>query len=122
MFAIAPVAGCLDGGDSSPRTIEMNEASFAPSSVTIPPGTTVRWKNTSDVEHTVTAYEDEIPDAAEYFASGGFDSERTARNNVTGGLVAPGETYDHTFDQAGTYEYFCIPHESSGMTGSVRVE
>ncbi|MFB6235293.1 MAG: plastocyanin/azurin family copper-binding protein [Halopenitus sp.] len=122
VFAVAPLAGCVDGGDSSPQTIEMDEASFVPSSVSISPGTTVRWKNTSDVEQTVTAYEDKIPNEAAYFASGGFDSEQAARNNVTDGLVAPRETYEHTFDQAGTYEYFCIPHESSGMIGTVRVE
>jgi len=57
-----------------------------------------------------------------YFASGEFDSEGTARDNINEGLVAAGEAYEHTFERAGTYEYYCIPHESSGMTGTVRVE
>ncbi|MGH2699836.1 MAG: plastocyanin/azurin family copper-binding protein [Actinomycetota bacterium] len=30
--------------------------------------------------------------------------------------------FEVTFDQPGTYGYFCIPHEGSNMTGSVWVE
>ncbi|RDI69588.1 plastocyanin/azurin family copper-binding protein [Halopelagius longus] len=115
-------AGCLSGGDRSPRTIGMQGTDFSPATVTITTGASLRWKNTSDIEHTVTAYEEKIPDDAAYFASGGFDSERAARNNVTGGLIAPGETYEHTFEVTGRYKCFCIPHESSGMVGTVKVE
>ncbi|MFC7138412.1 plastocyanin/azurin family copper-binding protein [Halosimplex aquaticum] len=96
--------------------------SFEPKTATIDSGGTVTWTNESDIRHTVTAYEDETPDEAAYFASGGFESERAARNRVTEGLLASGEKYEHTFDQPGTYRYFCIPHESSGMVGTVRVE
>jgi plastocyanin len=94
---------------------------FEPKAATIETGETVRWTNESDIEHTVTAYVDEIPDEAAYFASGGFESERAARNRVTEGLIAPGENYEHTFEEPGTYGYFCIPHEGSGMVGTVRV-
>ncbi|WP_425499645.1 plastocyanin/azurin family copper-binding protein [Halogeometricum luteum] len=101
----------------------MNEDfAFDPKTVTVSAGTTVRWVNDSEVGHTVTAYGDRIPTEAAYFASGGFESERAARNDVSGGLLATDETYEHTFDITGTYEYVCIPHESSGMTGTVTVE
>lgn len=120
--ALAATAGCLGGEDGSPRTIEMNEMSFIPSSTSVTAGSKVRWKNTTDVKHTVTAYEKKIPEDAAYFASGEFDSEQTARNNLTEGLIAPGETYKYTFEVTGAYEYFCIPHESSGMVGTVRVK
>ncbi|EJN56852.1 plastocyanin/azurin family copper-binding protein [Halogranum rubrum] len=101
----------------------MNEDfAFDPKTLTVSAGTTVRWVNDSDVGHTVTAYGDRIPTEAVYFASGGFESERAARNDVSGGLLATGDTYEHTFDVTGTYEYVCIPHESSGMTGTVTVE
>lgn len=33
-----------------------------------------------------------------------------------------GHTYSYTFETAGTYEYYCAPHRSSGMTGSFTVE
>ncbi|WP_232833905.1 plastocyanin/azurin family copper-binding protein [Saliphagus sp. LR7] len=95
---------------------------FEPQTVMIDSGETVTWTNESDIEHTVTAYEDEIPEGAAYFASGGFESERAARSRVKEGLIAPGETYEHTFDHPGTYGYFCIPHEGSGMVGTIRVE
>ncbi|MEZ3172407.1 MULTISPECIES: cupredoxin domain-containing protein [Haloferacaceae] len=98
-----------------------DDHTFEPKTATIETGGTVTWTNESDIQHTVTAYEDEIPAEAVYFASGGFESERAARNRVTEGLIAPGENYEHTFDQPGTYGYCCIPHESSGMVGTVLV-
>jgi hypothetical protein len=30
-------------------------------------------------------------------------------------------TFSFTFEEPGTYDYFCIPHESLGMIGSVTV-
>lgn len=117
-------AGCSSAGGSSGATaVSMtDDFGFDPKRVTISAGSTVKWTNDSDVGHTVTAYEDRIPADADYFASGGFDSERTARNDVSGGLLASGEAYEHTFDVPGTFEYVCIPHESSGMTGTVVVQ
>ena len=32
-----------------------------------------------------------------------------------------GGTFSFTFEEPGTYDYFCIPHESMGMIGSVTV-
>lgn len=89
-------------------------------------GDTVVWANTGSRNHTVTAYDDGLPDGADYFASGGFEGEQAAReawaNSVGGGgVVQPGETYDHTFEVPGDYYYFCIPHEDAGMLGKVVV-
>lgn len=95
---------------------------FEPKTAMIEPGQTVTWENRSDVDHTVTAYEDGISDGDTYFASGSFESERAARDDVTEGLIAPDDGYEHTFERAGTYEYYCVPHESSGMVGTVQVE
>ena len=122
-FATLSTAGCLTGQSSTIQTVTMpDDLTFEPKTATIETGETVKWMNESDIEHTVTTYEGEIPDEATYFASGGFESERAARNRVNEGLIAPGEDYEHTFDQPGTYGYFCIPHESSGMVGTVRVK
>ncbi|PSQ19222.1 halocyanin [Halobacteriales archaeon QS_8_69_26] len=56
------------------------------------------------------------------WASGGFESESAARGAWDDeGVVAGGETYEHTFEVEGTYEYFCIPHEGAGMVGSIEV-
>lgn len=122
-FASIGTAGCLNGQSSTNKTITMtDDLTFEPKTATIKTGETVKWKNTSDVDHTVTAYEGKIPDGAAYFASGGFESERAARNSVKEGLIAPDQAYEHTFEQPGTFGYFCIPHEGSGMVGSVQVE
>ncbi|MXR43105.1 copper-binding protein [Halobaculum sp. WSA2] len=121
-FATLSTAGCLNGQSSSAQTVTMpGDLRFEPKTATIEPGETVTWTNESDIDHTVTAYEDEIPDEAAYFASGDFESEGAVRNRVTEGLIAPGENYEHTFEEPGTYGYFCIPHESSEMVGTVRV-
>lgn len=122
-LATIGTAGCLNNQSSTKQTVTMTGTfGFDPKTRTIETGQTVHWKNTSDVDHTVTAYEEGIPDGAAYFASGDFESERAARNRVNEGLIAPGEEYERTFEQPGTYEYYCIPHESSGMVGTVRVK
>ncbi|AHG02640.1 copper-binding protein [Halobacterium sp. DL1] len=115
------------GGDSGSftetSTIEMNdELAFAPKQVQVSAGTTVTWENVGAVAHSVTAYEDEIPDGAAYFASGGFDAEQAANEAYPDeGSIPEGETYEHTFETTGTYEYYCIPHEMSGMVGTIKV-
>lgn len=129
-----PLAGCSGGGGSEPTetsgdggdgsvTVDMtDELVFDPAEIEVPAGTTVVWENVGSVGHSVTAYEDGIPDGAAYFASGGFDSEQAARDAYPQeGDIPGGESYEHTFETAGTYEYFCIPHESAGMIGTVTV-
>jgi plastocyanin len=38
------------------------------------------------------------------------------------GLVfAPGESFDITFDEAGTYTFWCAPHKGAGMIGTIEV-
>lgn len=127
----ASLAGCGaptdegDGGDESNgqrTTVDLtDELVFEPDRVSVAVGDTVVWENVGSIDHTVTAYEDRIPDGAAYFASGGFDAEQAARGAYPEGAVGGGETFEHTFETAGTYEYFCIPHEGTGMTGTVEV-
>jgi len=119
---VATVAGCSSVGGSGPRRVSMtDDFAYDPARITVDAGTAVRWENDSDVGHTVTAYGGGIPADAVYFASGGFDTERAARDAVAGGLVAAGDAYEHAFDTPGAYDYFCVPHEGSGMTGRVVV-
>jgi plastocyanin len=37
------------------------------------------------------------------------------------GNIGLGKEFSYTFTVPGTYKYFCIPHETSGMTGTVIV-
>lgn len=98
--ANAEVAVGADGGNH-----------FDPHLVWIESGGTVTW-SVEGGSHTVTAYHpaadrpNRLPEGAE-----GWDS----------GTLAEGETYERTFDEAGAYDYFCVPHEGSGMVGTVLV-
>lgn len=110
-------------GATSPAgtIVEMtDDLAFRPETVELTAGETVTWINVGSYPHTVTAYEAEIPEGGEYFASGGFESERAARVE-SGGYVEEGESYAHRFDAEGVYEYYCIPHEHAGMVGTVTV-
>ncbi|PGF14976.1 halocyanin [Natrinema sp. CBA1119] len=103
--------------------IGMNRTEFLPAEYEVSVGDTVIWKNTSEADHTVTAYEALIPDDAEYFASGGYESQAAAYDawDDRGGRLGTRETFEHTFEIPGTYEYFCIPHEGAEMTGEIVV-
>lgn len=106
------------------KTVDMTDGlKFKPADITVPPGTTVVWKNVGSSGHTVTAYGDKIPKDATYFASGGFNSEEAARKGFQNGKgnIKGGASYQHTVETTGTYEYFCIPHEQAGMKGSIEV-
>lgn len=128
----AELAGCTIRGDSPDDTapvdgtlVEMTDRNtFEPATVRVPAAETVVWRNVGAIPHTVTAYGNEIPSEAAYFASGGFESEDAARDGYGRGdsNLRAGEQYEHTFAVPGRYEYFCIPHESGGMRGTVVVE
>jgi plastocyanin len=118
---VAAFAGCL-GASSGERVAMTDGLVFDPGTVAVAPGDTVQWTNEGDIPHTVTAYESRLPAGARFFASGGFETERAARNDIKGGLIHTGETFEHVFEVAGSYAYFCVPHEGSRMIGTVRVD
>ena len=70
---------------------------YAPARSEIAAGTTIRWTNNDQVDHTVTAIDRS------------WDS----------GVIRPGETWERTFTTPGTYDFFCIPHPF--MKGTVVV-
>jgi plastocyanin len=119
----APSAGDgNDGDDTDRKVVELtDDLVFDPDELTVSNGDTVVWENVGSVEHSVTAYADQIPDGSAYFASGGFGSEQAARDAYPEGSIAGGESFEHPFETTGTYEYFCIPHEGAGMTGTIEV-
>lgn len=127
--AAVGLAGCI--GASSKQIvydIGMGSSAFVPQKDFEPHvGDRVRWRNTGMRTHTVTAYEAGIPEDATYFASGGFDSEKEAReawHSFSGheGAIKSGGTYEQVFEVPGTYTYFCIPHEPAGMVGEFTVK
>lgn len=127
-------AGCTSvlGADVE-YDVGMGATAFVPRELRVDVGTTVVWYNNSSRGHTVTAYDAGIPEEATYFASGGFPDETAAREafwdwqddpdgTERNGMVMSGESYSHTFDVPGEYQYLCIPHEQGGMVGTVVVE
>lgn len=120
-LVIVLLAGCAPGGPAR-GDVAMQDHDFVPDRLTIQAGQMVTWVNDSTQMHTVTAYQDSLPAGAAYFASGDLPSERAARDELSAGLIGPGESFSVTFDVPGTYRYFCIPHEAQGMTGTVVVE
>jgi plastocyanin len=113
--------GSLGGVDGD---VGMTAVAFEPTTVTVAAGDEVVWYNNSARAHSVTAYDDGLPEGADYFATGGYDDEAAAREAWDGmnGAITNGESYAHTFEVPGTYSYFCIPHERAGMVGRVVVE
>ena len=119
------LAGCARVGGDPGYDVGMLASAYQPAELTVSVGDTVVWENTSSRAHTVTAYEGAIPDEADYFASGGYDDEQTARDaweSDFGGGLESGDRFSHTFEVAGRYDYVCIPHETGGMYATVIVE
>ncbi|CDI05879.1 Protease inhibitor Kazal-type (fragment) [Candidatus Nitrosotenuis uzonensis] len=94
----------IPSGSSVPGCEATNEC-YIPAEVTIGIGGTVTWTNDDTAAHTVTSGNINAggPD-------GVFDSS----------IFMAGKTFEHTFDEAGEYDYFCIVHP--WMTGKVIVE
>ena len=118
-------AGCAAVGKSGvDGDVGMTAVAFEPATITVDAGEEVVWYNNSARAHSITAYEGGIPEDADYFATGDYDSEAAAREAWDGmhGAITNGQQYAHTFDVPGTYNYFCIPHERGGMVGQVVVE
>jgi plastocyanin len=79
-------------------TVRINGMRFEPARIIVKPGTTVTWVQESPMPHTIIG-------------------------NATGlgsGTLYNGQTYSHTFEKDGLFNYYCGIHPS--MTGSVVVE
>lgn len=101
-------------GDVAAEVGMTNRLTFTPETVRVSVGETVRWRNSSDLLHTVTADPEKASDPANVSLPEGaaaFDS----------GNLEPGATFEHTFSQPGTYKYVCLPHEAAAMIGRVIV-
>ena len=98
----AGAAGAQDAG------VDVQDNSFAPDTVTVTPGDTVTWTQSGSNPHSVTADD------------GSFDSSE----NCPPVCMRNGDSFEHTFDEAGEFGYHCKIHGSpgQGMSGTVVVE
>jgi plastocyanin len=119
LLLLTALVSC-QGQPSDTTMPSMADHSFTPVEVGV--GETVKWVNDTDEAHTVTAVEDGLPEGADFFSSGGASSEEEAKDDLANELIQPGESFEWTFDEPGTYRYYCIPHLPDGMKGTVIVE
>jgi len=76
---------------------------YEPRHVRIQQGDTVVWVNEDGVAHTVTSGTGKNP----------------TWEVLDSGFLLRGDTYRHTFDEEGTYEYLCLPHmDQAPMRGA----
>lgn len=85
---VAGAGNFQDMGAADEFDATENPADYSVNVLTVKAGTTVTWSNGDAMMHTVTAVD------------GSFDS----------GFLNEGDTWSHTFDTPGEYEYFCSPH------------
>lgn len=94
------------------NTVAMELISFKPETIDVSAGDTVTWINEeASSPHTVTSGEvDQGSGGVTANPDGRFDS----------GNLSPGDTFEFTFDEPGTFAYYCAIHPAT-MTGEVRV-
>jgi amicyanin len=78
--------------------VQIDDFAFSPPSLTVKAGITVTWRNKDDIPHTVAS-------STRLFKSGALDTD---------------DSYSFTFNEPGTYQYFCSLHPH--MTGKIVVE
>ena len=93
--AVAASAIALPAGGSE---IEINNFSFAPSTVTVPAGTPVTWTNKDEIGHNVVS------------------TDKSIKSKV----LDTNEKFTFTFTKPGTYSYICTIHPR--MKGTVVVQ
>jgi len=99
--ALADTTVSMVAGSSVPGCEELE--CFSPTTITIVTGESVTWVNDDTMMHFATSGIAPTPD-------GIFDS----------GMVNAGESWSYTFDEPGTYDYYCMVH--AWMVGTVIVD
>jgi DNA-binding beta-propeller fold protein YncE/plastocyanin len=95
-------AGATTSVSIVPGSSDLTNDAYEPNPVQVHVGDTVRWTNDDSASHTVTSGKNSQSD-------GQFEST----------IMAPQETFEHTFTKAGEYPYFCMLHPN--MIGTVSV-
>jgi plastocyanin len=101
--AQAPAASNGSSNASSPTAaaadkVEIKDFAFSPATITVKKGATVTWTNQDGVGHTVTSDDG---------------------NELSSETFSKGQTFTHTFNTVGTFQYHCQPHPY--MKGTVVV-
>ncbi len=91
------VAASRPASGASEVQVTVEGFAYHPADLTIPVGTKVMWTNKDGAPHTITS-DDALWDS---------------------GQLNRGDTFEHTFGQAGTFKYHCSVHPS--IRGTITV-
>jgi len=100
IVGVVAVSGCTSQNQTSSmgaNSVAIQNMAFNPTTLTVPVGTTVTWKNLDNVTHHIVS------------DTGAFESSD----------LTNGQTFNFTFNKAGNYPYHCSIHPS--MTGTIVV-
>jgi parallel beta-helix repeat protein len=90
----------LSGADA---VVHIRGMRFEPRHVAVKPGQTVVWVNDDNLVHTITSGTGTLPSHAPLSSS----------------FLTRGQTFRHSFGEAGKYEYLCLPHlDQATMRGA----
>lgn len=103
-------SGTSSGGSSDVVQVNLKDFKFTPSEIRIKVGQKVRFSNTDSVRHNV------VQATVDNATTGPFGFEAP--------VLMPGDSWEYTFNTAGTYPIVCNldGHHLLGMTGTVIVE
>lgn len=107
VFAIALVIATPVASTATKHIVNQSSLSFVPNTLTIVQGDTVEWV-WSGGSHTVT--------------NGAGASDPNAGVLFDASLNSVNTTFQYVFTTPGTVPYFCRPHETLGMTGTITVD
>ena len=96
------------------------EYRYAPAALTIKAGDTVIFKGISGGLHNLQFYPDSIPPGSAEALDAAITDKQGPLAHV---LVGEGESIIITFVgvPSGRYKFFCLPHQTMGMVGTIVV-
>jgi plastocyanin len=93
------LAAVTTTSQSASAVVLIKNFAFSPSSLTVSVGTTVTWTNQDSASHTVTS---------------------DSGSELNSATLSTGQSFSHTFTQAGTFAYHCTIHPFMKATVTVQ--
>ncbi len=90
----AEIGSTLDATDQSEVNVSISDNVFDTTYLKVKKGTKVTWTNQGESRHDITS------------------ASTSPKKGLGSDLLSNGQSYSFTFNETGTYEYFCTPHAS----------
>ena len=95
----SPSVNTMSGNSQQTYNVNIQNFAFSPQTLTISKGDKIVWTNNDPTTHTITSDDG---------------------NELDSGLIPSGESYSHTFDNSGGFNYHCSIHTM--MKGNIIVK